>query len=353
MEQTKALSGTSRARWRPSDLLSGFSPFTRYLLTRLVWSFAIVWVIVVINFLIIKMVPGDPVQALIGEFPAPPEYVAQIRKDFGLDQPMIVQLWSYIKELAQGNLGFSFANREPVLGLILTRAVNTLMLLLPALFLSAIIGVSLGLAAASRAGGLVDNAITGFTLFGYSIPVFWLAQVLVLIFAILVGVLPAAGMYSLRAPSAGWGAFKDLLWHMILPVVSIMAYKIATFARTSRASIVGVIRSDFVMTARAKGLSRRYILWRHVLPNAIIPVIAVFGYQFGHALTSSILVETVFAWPGMGYLFVSAIARRDFPVLQGVLLFSTIFVVVANLLTDIVYTLVDPRIRRSLGQRHE
>ena len=159
-------------------------------------------------------------------------------------------------------------------------------------------------------------------------------------------------MYSLRVPATGWGGVWDLLWHMILPVVCIMAFKLAVFARTARASIVGVIRSDFVMTARAKGLV--------AAPHPVAARAAQRDHpghrrvrlQFGHALTSSILVETVFAWPGMGYLFISAIARRDFPVLQGILLFATIFVVVANLLTDLLYTLVDPRIRRSLGARH-
>lgn len=323
----------------------------RYFLTRLWWSIVTIIVIVIVNFLIIQMVPGDPVQALIGEYPAPPEYIEQIRRDFGLDQPLFVQLWQYLLNLSQGNLGFSFANRQPVLDLILNRSSYTLLLIMPALFFSALIGIALALAAASR-GGAIDNVITAVTLFGYSIPVFWLGQVLVLIFAILLGVLPASGMYSLRAPSTGIGAVWDMIQHMILPVFCIMTFKVAVFARTGRASILGVIRSDFVMTARAKGLGKRYVLWRHVLPNAIIPVVAVFGYQFGHALTSSLLVETVFAWPGLGQLFISAIAQRDFPVLQGILLFSTIFVVIANLLADLVYTLVDPRIRSGLGARH-
>lgn len=323
----------------------------QYLLKRILWSVATILAIVIVNFVLIKLVPGDPVQAMIGDFPAPEEYITQLRRDFGLDQPLPVQLWLYLENLSRGNLGFSFANRQPVLDLILARAVNTLILIVPAIILSALIGIALSLAAASRGGGF-DVSVTVMTLFGYSIPVFWLGQVLILIFAVMLGALPTSGMYSLRAPKVGMGAFVDLLRHMILPLLCIMAFKIAVFARTARASILGVLHSDFVMTARSKGLGRHYILWRHILPNAIIPVIAVFGYQFGHALTSSLLVETVFAWPGIGLLFVTAVSQRDFPVLQGILLMSTILVVVANVLADLLYTVVDPRIRRSLGAGH-
>lgn len=320
----------------------------QYFFKRVVLSIVTIFVIAIVNFVLIKLVPGDPVQAMIGDFPAPPDYIEQIRQDFGLDKPMLTQLGLYLENLLRGNLGFSFANRQPVLDLIVNRAGNTLILILPAILLSSMIGVALSLAAAFRKGGF-DVAVSVITLFGYSIPVFWLGQVLVLIFAVSLGALPTSGMYSLRAPKTGLGAFWDLLNHLILPLVCIMAFKIAVFARTARASVLGVLNSDFVMTARAKGLGRRYILWHHVLPNAVIPVIAVFGYQFGHALTSSLLVETVFAWPGIGQLFVTAVSQRDFPVLQGILLLSTILVVIANVAADLIYTVVDPRIRRSLG----
>ncbi|MEK1929965.1 MAG: ABC transporter permease [Pararhizobium sp.] len=308
----------------------------RYFLMRSGWSVFTILAIVVVNFLIIQLVPGDPVQALLGEYPAPADYVEQVRREFGLDQPLLIQLWQYLLNMAKGNLGFSFANRQPVVDVILYRASNTLLLMLPALFLSVFLGIALAFAAATRPRGKLDSTITVLTLFGYSVPVFWFGQVLVLIFAITLGVLPAAGMYSLRVPASGWGAARDLIWHMVLPMICIMAFKVAVFARTARVSIITASRSDFIMTARAKGLGRQYILWRHVLPNAMIPIIAVFGYQFGHALTSSLLLETVFAWPGMGQLFITAIAQRDFPVLQGVLLISTVFVVAANLLADLL-----------------
>lgn len=324
----------------------------RYFLTRIGWALVAVLLIVIVNFLIIKAVPGDPVIAMIGEYPAPPDYVERIRAEYGLDQPVWVQLYRYLFNVMQGDLGYSFASRQPVLDLLLTRSGYTLMLILPSLVLSTVLGVWLALKAASRAGGAVDNGITVLTLFGYSIPSFWLAQILVLVFGITLGVLPASGMYSVRNPAQGWAAVWDVLNHMILPIICIMSFKLAIFARTARASAMGVIRADFVTTARAKGLGSRQVLRRHVLPNAAIPVIAILGYQFGHALTSTMLIETVFAWPGIGQLFVTSITNRDFPVLQGVLLFATIFVVTANLLADLVYVYVDPRIRRSIGGRN-
>lgn len=325
----------------------------RYFLNRCIFAFTTVLVMVVINFFITKMVPGDPVVGLIGEYPAPPEYVVRVRHDFGLDQPIYIQLYYYLSNLLKGDLGFSFANRQPVLSIICERAGHTLLLMLPALFISALVGIALALAATRRQGGLTDNAITVLTLFGFSMPSFWLAQLCLLLFAVHFRILPASGMYSLRAPVTGWGAVWDLLSHMLLPLLSIVAFKVAVFARTARASILGIIGSDFILTARAKGLGRHHIFWRHVLPNAIIPIVAVFSYQFGYALTSSLLIETVFGWPGVGYLFVNAISQRDFPVIQGVLLLSTIMIVAANLFADVLYPLLDPRIRGGLSAGHD
>lgn len=324
----------------------------RFLGERLIWGIGIIFLIAVLNFVIIHLVPGDPVGALIGEYPVPPGYVEQIRRDFGLDQPLLVQLWHYLLNLAQGNMGFSFANRQPVLDLLWTRAGNTLLLVLPSLVLSAIIGIALALAAAPRAGGIYDGAVTTLTLFGYSVPVFWFGQMLVLLFVVQLGLLPGQGMYSLRTPATGFGIVFDILWHMILPVFCLTVFKVAVVARTARASIITVLGDDYITTATAKGLSRQRILWHHVLPNAVIPVVTVLGYSFGTSLTGAILTETVFAWPGLGQLFVSSIANRDYPVLLGILLMSTVMVVVANVITDILYAVLDPRVRRSYESRH-
>jgi peptide/nickel transport system permease protein len=319
----------------------------RHLLTRIAWAIPTIVAIAVLNFVIIHLAPGDPTQALVGDFPTPPGYVEQIRHDYGLDQPLPVQLWRYFANLAHGNLGFSFANHRDVLTLILERARFTLLLVLPALALAALLGVAAALAASPRAGSLVDHGITALSLFGYSVPIFWLGQILIVLFAIDLHLLPAQGMTSLRVPASGAGAVLDVIWHLVLPLFSVMIYYVAIVARVARASVLEVLHQDFVMTARAKGLRARIVLWRHVLPNALIPVITVIGYSFGSSLTGAILVETVFAWPGLGNLFITAITNRDYPVLEGILLFAGVMVVGANLLTDFLYALVDPRVAGS------
>jgi peptide/nickel transport system permease protein len=319
----------------------------RYFLSRIAWACPIVLAILVISFLMLHLVKGDPVTALVGDFPAPPEYIESVRHEFGLDRPLPTQLWLYLANVAQGHLGFSFANRVPVLTLILDRAKMTLLLMLPALTLAAVVGIALGLAAAPRAGTMADSTITALSLLGHSVPVFWLSQLLIMGLAVQLKLLPAQGMMSLRDAPTGFAAVLDVIWHLVLPVFSIMIYYLAGFARVARASILDMLHQDFVLTAKAKGLSRRYILWRHILPNALIPVVTVIGYSFGYSLTGAILTETVFAWPGLGNLFISSIAIRDYPVIQGIFLFAALTVVLANIATDLLYWVIDPRIRRS------
>jgi ABC-type dipeptide/oligopeptide/nickel transport system permease component len=318
---------------------------TRYILVRLAWAVVTVFSILVINFLVIHLVPGDPIQALVGDVPAPPEYVDSVRRDFGLDQPLEIQLLRYFANLAQGNLGFSFANRQPILELILDRARFTLLLMLPALTLAAILGICLGMFSAKRAGGIADALVSALSVLGYSVPIFWLGQLLILLFAIKLGVLPAQGMVSLRGSHAGIGYALDVGWHLILPTLCVTLYYLAVTARVARVNILQMLHQDFVLTALSKGLSERRVLWRHVLPNALIPVITVIGYNFGQSLTGAILIESVFAWPGLGSLFIASITNRDYPVLEGIFLLTAIAVVLANLITDLLYSVIDPRIR--------
>jgi ABC-type dipeptide/oligopeptide/nickel transport system permease component len=301
--------------------------------------------IVVVGFLITHILPGDPVDVLVGDFPAPPEYVAQVRHDFGLDEPLASQLWLYVANLAQGNLGFSFVNRQSVLALILQRAGATLLLMVPALVFASILGVMIAVRAAPRAGGAMDSFLTGVSLVGYSIPVFWLAQILIVVFAVRLGWLPAQGMFSIRTPSTGLGIVGDYAKHWVLPGFCVTIYYLAVVARVARSSMLEMLHQDFVLTARAKGLSERAVLWKHVLRNSLIPVITVIGYNFGYSLTGAILTETVFAWPGLGSLFVTSIANRDYPVLAGIFLLAAVAVVLANLVTDLLYAAADPRVR--------
>jgi peptide/nickel transport system permease protein len=319
----------------------------RFILSRLIWAVPTILAIAALCFLVVHVVPGDPIQAIIGDYPAPPEYVAQMRAAFGLDKPLLTQLLLYFGNLAHGNLGFSFFSREPVLELVLERAPATLLLTIPALVLSAILGVALALIAAPRVGGALDNSITGLSLLGSSIPVFWLGQMLVLVFAIYLGWLPAQGMASLRSPPEGFGAFLDLLAHIAMPVTCLTLLYTALVARVARASVIGALAHDYVLTAKAKGLTRRQVMWKHALPNSLVPIITVIGYNFGHCLTGAILIEAVFAWPGLGNAFIASIQNRDYAVSQGIFLFVAFSVVLANVLTDTLTALADPRVRQS------
>jgi peptide/nickel transport system permease protein len=319
-----------------------------YALSRLCWAVAMVVGVAMLGFLMTHLLPGNPIDALVGDFPAPPAFVAQLRVEFGLDKPLSAQLWLYLRQLAHGNLGFSFVNRQPVFTLILERAVTTLDLMLPALLVASVLGVVIAVTSAAHAGRIADTTLTTVTLIGYSIPVFWLAQMLIVLFAVDLGWLPAQGIASLRAPRAGMGAFIDTLQHLILPMFCITIYYMAIVARVARSSVLEMLHQDFVLTARAKGLGEGAILWRHVLPNGLMPVITVIGYNFGYSLTGAILTETVFGWPGLGGLLVTSINNRDYPVLTGIFLFVATLVVIANLVTDLVYAAVDPRVRVAL-----
>lgn len=317
----------------------------RYISVRVFWACIIVVGIVALNFVLTRLLPGDPISALVGEFPAPKEYVEQVRREFGLDEPLHTQLALYLAQLAQGNLGFSFVNRQNVLPLLLQRAGVTLMLMIPSLVVASILGILIAIRAARSGGSAINTFLTALSLAGVSIPVFWLAQILIMVFSVKLGWLPAQGMISVRSNASGMAWFLDYLNHLVLPAFCITLSYLAVVVRVARSSMLEMLHQDFVLTARAKGLDEDTVLWRHVLRNALIPVITVIGYNFGYSLTGAILTETVFAWPGLGGLFVSSVQYQDYPVLSGIFLFAAIAVVLANLITDILYAVVDPRVR--------
>jgi peptide/nickel transport system permease protein len=220
--------------------------------------------------------------------------------------------------------------------------------MIPALLIANLLATLLAVTAARRAGTLYDAAIAALGLAGYSAPVFWLGQLLIIVFAVTFGLLPAQGMQSPVPPQDLVGQTVDVLRHSLMPLFCLVIYYMATVATVGRASILESLGQDFVLTARAKGLSMRRVMWTHVLPSALGPIIAVVGYQFGHALTGALLTEVVFAWPGLGSLFVRAIAARDYPVIQGIFLLSGIVVVLGNLASDVIHATVDPRVRVSV-----
>ncbi len=316
-----------------------------YILKRVALAIPLLLGVIIVNFMLIQLAPGDPVTLLVGDFPAPEEYVRQVRADFGLDRPVHERLVLYLGQLARGNLGYSFANRLAVAELIGNRIGATLQLMLSALVVALIIGVTLGVIAARGRGKLPDVFAQIGALVGYSVPDFWLGQVLIILFAVTLAWLPSQGMRSPRSVATGMNAFLETLPYLILPAAALSVRFIALFSRITRSAMLDILHADFVLGARAKGLSEWRVLTAHVLRNAALPIVTVIGYNVGLLIAGSALIETVFSWPGLGRLLFDSITKRDYPVMTGILLLVSFTVVVANLLTDLAYAALDPRVR--------
>lgn len=312
-----------------------------FIAKRVLFALPLLLGVVVVNFLLIQLAPGDPITVLVGDNPVSPEYLAQIRAEFGLDKPVLEQLWLYLVQISQGNLGMSYSRHQAVTSLLLDRAGNTLKLTVTAVLLATIVGTLLGILAAKFRGRAIDSATQTVTLLGFSVPEFWLGQILILVFAVNLGWLPSGGAFSIREGDTG---FFSTLNFLILPALALSFRYVALISRMSRASLLEVSNADFVTASRARGLSEGGILRRHTLKNAAPPVITVIGYNFGFILGGSVMIETVFSWPGIGRLLYESIGARDYPVLVGILLVISITVVIANLITDIVHMLIDPRV---------
>ncbi len=293
-----------------------------------------------IVFLVLHLAPGDPAEVMLGAN-ANKEDLASLRAQLGLDQPLHVQYFTWISHVARGDLGRSLWMKRPVLGEVLERLKATILLTGSALLLSTVGGIALGIASATRANSLLDRLSGVASLFGASMPVFWLGIVLMVIFSLWLGWLPASGMY---APYGG-GGLCDLLSHLILPAVTLAAASVTIIARLTRATMLETLGQDYVRTARAKGLGERVVVWRHALKNALIPIVTVVGVQAGYLLGGAVLTETVFAWPGVGTLVVQGILARDMPLVQGGVLVIALSFVLVNLLVDTLYAWLDPRIK--------
>jgi len=316
-----------------------------FVLRRLFHALPLLVCVIVFNFFLIHLAPGDPIQALVGEFPAPEAYIAEMRKVFGLDQPIYIQLLLYIKNILAGDLGFSFYYRQPVLSVILDRVPATLQLMVPALLFSATIGILLGVLSARKPYSLADNTISVFSLLGYCVPAFWLGQMLMAAFAVELGWLPSQGMKTVGADLEGVSLIADRTAHLVLPFAALAVRHLAVNARMMRSSMMEVAYEDFVTVARAKGLDEKAVIARHMVPNALMPVVTIIGVDVGFLFTGSVLVETVFGWPGIGRLMYESIVKRDYPVLMGNFLITTALVVVVNLIVDLIYVWLDPRVK--------
>jgi peptide/nickel transport system permease protein len=315
----------------------------RYLLWRLVQIIPAVAGILLIAFVAVHTAPGDPVLALAGEH-GDAAYYAFIRAKFGLDRPLPEQLVVYVTRVASGDLGQSFVHGRPVASVIAERLPATLLLIGTALALSTMLGVALGVLAARRAGRPIDLALRTGALLAHAMPSFWLAQIAAIALALGTGWFPVQGLTDARRALTGWRYALDVAHHLVLPALVLAAGELALTTRLTRTGMLDALATDYVRTARAKGLPERGVA-RHALRNALLPLITVVGSRAGLVVTGAVLVETVFAWPGLGQLLLSSIQTRDVPVLLGLFLLASMTVIVANLVTDVAYVWLDPRIR--------
>jgi peptide/nickel transport system permease protein len=324
----------------------GSARLLRYVFRRLLQAIPVVLGVVVLNFLLLQLAPGDAATVLAGEAGgAPAEYVQALRQRFGLDKPVPVQLALYVKNILALDLGYSFRNQSPVLPLILARLSATLLLMGTTLVLSLGIGVLLGLLAAVWVRSWKDHVISVVAIIAYAMPLFWIGLMLILLFAIKLDWLPTSGMEDAAAFYEGWERVVDIARHLILPAVTLSLFYMAFYARLMRATMLEQRGLDYVTTARAKGLTERQITLRHVVRNALMPVVTVAGVQVGGLLGGSVVVESVFAWPGLGQLAFQALFARDLNLLLGIFFISSCLVVVINIVVDVVYVLLDPRVR--------
>ncbi|MBT4872983.1 MAG: ABC transporter permease [Marinovum sp.] len=315
------------------------------LLVRAFYGIILLAAVLVLNFSMMHMAPGDVADTISQSMGgADKEILDQIRADYGLDRPFLVQLGSYIGNVLSFDLGFSYFYNKPVTELILQRLPATLLLVFTAQALALIIGVVLGVISARRPNGLTSHFVTLLALFGYSAPVFWTGILLLIGFSLNVQWFPVAGMRDVTISGNFWVHFVDVARHLVLPVITLGSIFLALYSRLCRATMLEVLGSDYIRTAKAKGLHDRDVVYKHALKNSLSPVITLAGLQFSAVISGAVLVEAVFSWPGLGTLAFQSIIARDTPTILGILFFSALVVIVGNLLTDLILRLIDPRI---------
>ena len=316
-------------------------------------------------FFLIRLIPGDPVMLLLGERGADPQVYQEMRRDLGLDRPIIEQYWVFLKKAVQGDLGNSIISKRPVTEEFFDRFPATLELGITALIPATLLGITLGIIAAIRRNSFFDYFLMGGSLLGYSMPIFWWSLILIIVFSVQFGITPVSGrigvIYDIEPITGfllidtlidrelimreGLAPFKSALSHLILPAVAIGTIPLAVVARMTRSSMLEVLGEDYIRMAKAKGLSYRRVVALHALRNALIPIITTVGLMFGSLITGAILTETIFSWPGIGKWLVASINSRDYPVVQGGVLFIATMIVIINVLIDLLYTLVNPKMR--------
>jgi peptide/nickel transport system permease protein len=312
----------------------------RYIVSRLIQAAVVLVLVTVITFALIHLAPGGP-SAVLTDAKLPPEQIARQRANLGLDKPVYVQYFKWAGGLLHGDFGFSYTDQRTVLSEIRQRLPNTLILAGTSFLLALIVSIPLGIYTAQRARSISDHVVSGVSFLGLSTPVFWFGIVLIIIFSVQLHWLPASGMRTINAPNS----LADLLKHLIMPAIVLAMPTMAQFSRFVRASVLETLGQDYVRTARAKGLAASVVTYRHVLKNALMPVITIIGVTLPIVVTGAAITESVFGWPGMGRLAVDAAFTRDYPVIMGVTVLVAAAVILINLLTDLVYMAIDPRVR--------
>jgi len=311
-----------------------------YIAKRLLAAIPVLFGLTIIVFVIMSMIPGDPATAILGSY-ATPENVEKLNRDLGLDKSMVEQYFIWIGNLLHGDLGRSYSLNKPVLDEVLSRFNATLILAGTALVICSILGLIAGVISAVRQFGLADKVITFVVLIGISAPSFWLGLILILLFAVKIKLFPVSGMYAIY----GGGGPLDLLHHLFLPAMTLAVVATGVIARLTRTAMLEVLRQDYIRTARAKGLSERKVIYKHAFKAALVSVIPVIGIQAGFVLGGAVYIETVFQWPGIGSMLVTAISTRDLLLVQGGVLVVAAAYVLFNLAADVVQTIIDPRLR--------
>ncbi len=321
--------------------------FGKILAKRIGYGLVLLVAVVVLNFTLITIAPGDVADSIAGDMGgADASILAEIRQRYGLDQPFVVQLWRYLQSVAMLDLGYSYFYNAPVTELILERLPATLLLVFSSQILAIALGMLLGVMAASKPNSLVNLIVTFLSLFGFAAPVFWTGILLIILFVSVWPVFPVGGMMSASLLEAAWYTqWINIAYHLVLPMVTLASIYLALYSRLTRASMQEVLGSDYIRTARAKGLAENKVFYKHALKNSLGPLVTVAGLQFSAVISGAVVVEAVFSWPGLGTLALQSILARDTPTIMGILFFSSLVVIVVNIITDLVLRLIDPRIR--------
>lgn len=316
----------------------------KFIASRLSQAVIVMFLVVVANFTVMQMAPGDMVDVLSGTQDMSAEQIKEMRERYGLDQPGIVQFGRYLMQLATFDLGYSYRNAAPVMDVLMTRLPTTLLLMALSVVVSVAIGTLMGVAAARNAGKWPDSVLSIVALVFYATPVFIVAVILILVFGVWLNWLPFSGIRTIASRATGFAAFWDVTRHLILPVLALSTFYVAIYLRLARSSLLEVMHLDFVRTAKAKGLSPRRVLYRHALGNALLPIVTMAGLQVSSLMGGAVLTETVFSLPGLGRTAYDAIFNRDVSMLLGVMFICSFAVVCVNLVVDIFYVLLDPRV---------